>query len=76
MVLTETKTTRRTAEGSVEATFHIPDYIMTALKMRAVQEKKRFSKIAEEALIQYLDLPKEKIKPTDSQVKRPKKVNK
>jgi hypothetical protein len=49
---------------------------MTALKMRAVQEKKRFSKIAEEALIQYLELPKEKIKPTDSQVKRLKKVNK
>ena len=64
MVLTETKvrSTRRTAEGFVEATFHIPEDVMMALKMKAVQEKKRFSKVAEEALIQYLGLRKEKMK--------------
>jgi len=62
--LTETKvrSTRRTAEGFVEATFHIPEDVMMALKMKAVQEKKRFSKVAEEALIQYLGLRKEKMK--------------
>lgn len=53
---------RRTAEGFVEATFHIPEDVMMALKMKAVQEKKRFSKVAEEALIQYLGLRKEKMK--------------
>jgi len=64
LVLTETKvrSTRRTAEGFVEATFHIPEDVMMALKMKAVQEKKRFSKVAEEALIQYLGLRKEKMK--------------
>jgi hypothetical protein len=53
---------RRTAEGSVEATFHIPEDVMRALKMRAVQENKRFSKVAEDALRQYLKLPEEKAK--------------
>ena len=53
---------RRTAEGLVEATFHIPEDVMKALKMKAVQENKRFSKVAEGALRQYLELPKEKIK--------------
>jgi hypothetical protein len=36
--------------------------VMKALKMKAVQENKRFSKVAEDALRQYLGLPKEKIK--------------
>jgi len=53
---------RRTAEGSVEATFHIPEDVMKALKMKAVQENKRFSKVAEDALRQYLKLPEEKAK--------------
>ncbi|MGC2575906.1 MAG: hypothetical protein WA364_30760 [Candidatus Nitrosopolaris sp.] len=53
---------RRTAEGSVEATFHIPEDVMKALKMRAVQENKRFSKVAEDAIRQYLELPKVKAK--------------
>jgi hypothetical protein len=35
---------------------------MKALKMRAVQDNKRFSKVAEDALRQYLGLPKEKVK--------------
>jgi hypothetical protein len=34
---------------------------MRALKMKAVQENKRFSKVAEDALRQYLDI-KEKVK--------------
>jgi hypothetical protein len=53
---------RRTAEGSVEATFHIPEDVMIALKMKAVQENKRFSKVAEDALRQYLGFTKEKVK--------------
>jgi hypothetical protein len=59
-VLTEVR--RRTAKGFVEATFHIPEDVMRALKMKAVQENKRFSKVAEDALRQYLELPKEKVK--------------
>jgi len=35
---------------------------MKALKMRAAQDNKRFSKVAEDALRQYLELPKEKVK--------------
>jgi len=65
LALTEKKvvrSTRRTAEGSVEATFHIPEDVMKALKMKAVQENKRFSKVAEDALRQYLKLPEEKAK--------------
>ena len=65
MALTEKKVVRsgrRTAEGSVEATFHIPEDVMKALKMKAVQDNKRFSKVAEDALRQYLELPKEKVK--------------
>jgi hypothetical protein len=46
----------------VEATFHIPEDVMRALKMKAVQDNKRFSKVAEDALRQYLELPKEKVK--------------
>jgi hypothetical protein len=53
-----TEVRRRTAEGFVEATFHIPEDVMRALKMKAVQENKRFSKVAEHALRQYLRLPK------------------
>ena len=45
-----------------EATFHIPEDVMRALKMKAVQENKRFSKVAEDALRQYLGFPKEKVK--------------
>jgi hypothetical protein len=41
LVLIEAR--RRTAEGFVEATFHIPEDIMRALKMKAVQENKRFT---------------------------------
>jgi hypothetical protein len=52
---------RRTAKGFVEATFHIPEDVMKALKMRAVEDNKRFSKVAEDALRQYLGI-KEKIK--------------
>jgi hypothetical protein len=65
LALTEKKIVRsgrRTAEGSVEATFHIPEDVMKALKMRAVQENKRFSKVAEDAIRQYLELPKVKAK--------------
>ena len=63
MVLTEKKviSRRRTAKGFVEATFHIPEDVMKALKMKAVQENKRFSKVAEDALRQYLE-SKEKVK--------------
>jgi hypothetical protein len=50
---------RRTAKGFVEATFHIPEDLMRALKVKAVQDNKRFSKVAEDALRQYLE-PKEK----------------
>jgi hypothetical protein len=38
---------RRTAKGFVEATFHIPEDVMKALKMKAVQDNKSFSKVAE-----------------------------
>jgi hypothetical protein len=65
LALTEKKVVRsgrRTAEGSVEATFHIPEDVMKALKMRAVQENERFSKVAEDAIRQYLELPKVKAK--------------
>jgi hypothetical protein len=48
---------RRTTTGFVEATFHIPEDLMRALKMRAVQNNKRFSKVAEDALRQYLGFP-------------------
>ena len=61
-MLTEKKVISRTAKGFVEATFHIPEDVMKALKMRAVQDNKRFSKVAEDALRQYLGLPKEKVK--------------
>ena len=53
-----TEVRRRTAKGFVEATFHIPEDVMKALKMKAVQDNKRFSKVAEDALRQYLRLPK------------------
>jgi hypothetical protein len=46
---------RRTAIGFVEATFHIPGDVMRALKMKAVQENKRFSKAAEDALFTQLE---------------------
>ncbi len=61
MALIEKKVSspRRTAEGFVEATLHIPEDVMRALKMKAVQENKRFSKVAEDAFRQYLRLPKE-----------------
>jgi hypothetical protein len=64
LALTEKNVVRsgRRTEGSVEATFHIPEDVMKTLKMRAVQENKRFSKVAEDALRQYLGLPKEKVK--------------
>jgi hypothetical protein len=63
LALTEKKVInrRRTAEGFVETTFHILEDVMRALKMKAVQENKRFSKVAEDALRQYLRLPKETI---------------
>ena len=61
---------RRAAKGSVEATFHIPEDVMRALKMKAVQENKRFSKVAEDALRQYLILPKEKIGIEESTTKK------
>ena len=56
MVLTEVR--RRTAKGFVEATFHIPEEVTKAMKMKAVQENKRLSKVVEDALRQYLRLPK------------------
>lgn len=62
MALTEKEIRRRTAKGFVEATFHIPEDVMRSLKMKAVQENKRFSKVAEDALRQYLELPKERVK--------------
>jgi hypothetical protein len=62
LALTEKEIRRRTAKGFVEATFHIPEDVMRSLKMKAVQENKRFSKVAEDALRQYLELPKERIK--------------
>ena len=52
-----TEVRRRTAKGFVEATFHIPEDVIRALKMKAVRENKRFSKVAEDALRQYLRLP-------------------
>ena len=55
----EGRNRRRTAEGFVEATFHIPENVMKALKMRAVQENKRFSKVAEDALSPNLSLTHE-----------------
>jgi hypothetical protein len=62
LALTEKEIRRRTAKGFVEATFHIPEDVMRSLKMKAVQENKRFSKVAEDALRQYLELPKERVK--------------
>jgi tartrate dehydratase alpha subunit/fumarate hydratase class I-like protein len=59
LALTEKDIRRRTAKGFVEATFHIPEDVMKALKMKAVQENKRFSKVAEDAFRQYLRFPKE-----------------
>ena len=37
-------------ERSIEATFHIPEDVMRALKVKAVQDNKRFSTVAEDAL--------------------------
>jgi hypothetical protein len=62
LALTEKEIRRRTAKGFVEATFHIPEDVMRSLKMKAVQVNKRFSKVAEDALRQYLELPKERVK--------------
>jgi hypothetical protein len=53
-----TEVRRRTTKGFIEATFHIPEDVTRALKMKAVQENKRFSKVADDALGQYLRLPK------------------
>ena len=61
MIEKKAENRRRTAKGSVEATFHIPEDLMRALKIKAVQDNKRFSKVAEDALRQYLRLPKEKV---------------
>ena len=62
MIEKKAENRRRTAKGFVEATFHIPEDVMKVLKMKAVQENKRFSKVAEDALRQYLGFPKEKVK--------------
>ncbi|HXP51630.1 MAG TPA: hypothetical protein VN922_16855 [Bacteroidia bacterium] len=62
MIEKKAENCRRTAKGFVEATFHIPEDVMKVLKMKAVQENKRFSKVAEDALRQYLGFPKEKVK--------------
>jgi len=43
---------------------------MRALKMKAVQDNKRFSKVAEDALRQYLELPKEMIERSVTTKKR------
>ena len=62
MIEKKAENRRRTAKGFVEATFHIPEDVMKVLKIKAVQENKRFSKVAEDALRQYLGFPKEKVK--------------
>ena len=62
MIEKKAENRRRTAKGFVEATFHIPEDVMRRLKVKAVQKNKRLSKVAEDALRQYLELPKEKVK--------------
>jgi hypothetical protein len=53
---------RRTAKGLAEKmVISRRRTVMRALKMKAVQDNKRFSKVAEDALRQYLRLPKEKV---------------
>ena len=42
-----TETIRRTTEDKVEVTFHLTHEVVKALKLKAVQEEKRFSKVAE-----------------------------
>jgi hypothetical protein len=42
----------------IETTFHLSDEVVTALKMKAVQEKRRFSEVVEDALREYLSLGK------------------
>jgi hypothetical protein len=41
----------------IESTFHLSEEVVRALKLRAVNENKKFSRVAEEGLRQYLGLP-------------------
>ncbi|MGA9154978.1 MAG: hypothetical protein WBZ36_30715 [Candidatus Nitrosopolaris sp.] len=56
----------------IESTFHLSEEVVRALKLRAVNENKKFSRVAEEGLRQYLGLPKfqKKEKPRKANVKK------
>jgi hypothetical protein len=45
------------AKDKVETSFHLSKEVIEALKIKAVKEGKRFSRIAEEGLRQYMGLP-------------------
>ncbi|MGA9151119.1 MAG: hypothetical protein WBZ36_11120 [Candidatus Nitrosopolaris sp.] len=38
----------------IESTFHLSEEVVKALKLKAVNENKKFSRVAEEGLRQYL----------------------
>jgi len=50
------KKTKVKVGGKVESTLYLSDELSTALKMKAVQEKRRYSDVAEELLRQSLGL--------------------
>jgi hypothetical protein len=58
-------TTRRTVVDNTEVTFHLSRELVKALKTKAVQEEKKFSKVAEAGLRQYLGMKELKEKPTE-----------
>jgi hypothetical protein len=70
LVLTET--VRRTHEGNVEVSFHLSHEVVKALKLRAVEEEKKFSKVAEAGLRQYLGLKELKEKTNE---KKPRSIS-
>jgi len=47
---------RKILPGKIETTLYLSDELSTALKMKAVQEKRRYSDVAEELLRQSLGL--------------------
>lgn len=67
---------RRTSIDNIEVSFHLSRELVKALKMKAIQEEIKFSKVAETGLRQYLGLPlpKEKELPSKKE-KGSKKAN-
>jgi predicted transcriptional regulator len=60
MCITLTKKMVKKQEVSKkETTFHLPNDLVISLKMRAVQENRAYSAVAEEAIQEYLSKKKQ-----------------